>query len=212
VNELSSYVFSALREADITLYRGSCNGLSRSRIQSFAGHPRVAISAGCSKEIPATRCRDVQMIAELKLWSRNAAQIARPSSAKDRADEARAFARGQMDVQNAHRLQLIAASCSTDKPPRTGRRRHRLRHSPHTRRPNGRRHAGSRGLGRREYGSRQRAHGSHQHAHGSRLRRSDRRRSGHHQSDRHLRDRRLRDRRLRHEQRLLSGLQNHPEG
>jgi hypothetical protein len=202
VNELSSYVFSALREADITLYRGSCNGLSRSRIQSFAGHPRVAISAGCSKEIPATRCRDVQMIAELKLWSRNAAQIARPSSAKDRADEARAFARGQMDVQNAHRLQLIAASCSTDRRPRTGSRSYRVRHNPNIRQPNGRY-----GLGRRE--------------HGPRLRRSECRRRFLHQSGHRRNGRRrsrpygrphLHDRLRHHHGQRLSALQNRREG
>jgi hypothetical protein len=35
-------------------------------------------------------------------WSRNATQITRPSSAGDKVEQARAFVRRQMDVQNAH--------------------------------------------------------------------------------------------------------------
>jgi hypothetical protein len=126
------------------------------------------------------------------------------------------FERRQMGVQYVHLLQLTA-SCSTDTPPRTGSRSHRVHHIRHIRQPTRRRNAGSRGFQRGE-------HGSHQRAHGPRPRRSERRRCDRHQSGLHQSDRRqsgLRQsdrRRVRHhrdrlhrEQRTWSGLQNQPE-
>jgi hypothetical protein len=47
MNDLSSYVFSPLREGDIALYRGSGNGLPPILLVA-TGEPRSARSSGCN--------------------------------------------------------------------------------------------------------------------------------------------------------------------